>query len=421
MTINKVTYFVVISLLVVNISFGAGWRITKTLIDGADSYCLDMTTDNHYIHIASGYTFGIECAREPYFNSPDGILWGNLHYLDPGMGVAGTGTPPCLLSNQFGIHAIWRADRGPQVKHRYSPDYGINWEDWQDIGTGSNDVAVAGFSDITYSFWSDVRIINEPDNRELYFKKSEDGQNWWSYEPDPLDGAQRLTFADGISSNPSSSINNYGIHLVWADNRGNDPNNYEIWYKYSTDDGQHWSEDVPLTVNQTDSSFYPAITTYNNGVHVVFQDKRYETNQIFYKRSLDNGQNWAEEYVLADGIRPDISVDEYGLHVVYEYDGEIYYRQSSNYGNSWSDPINISTDTVYSTTAKIYTDFRGRHIAWVSMHGYGNIFTPIMYRQYDILPPGAPQNFRIKYITELKEDLVEVCLDWIGWLIPKPI
>ena len=71
------------------------------------------------------------------------------------------------------------------------------------------------------------------------------------------------------------------MHVVWYDSREWD---FEIYYKRSTDGGVNWEADTRLTNNSADS-YFPSISVYGQGVHVVWQDNRDGNAEIYYKRN----------------------------------------------------------------------------------------------------------------------------------------
>jgi hypothetical protein len=88
------------------------------------------------------------------------------------------------------------------------------------------------------------------------------------------------------------------VHVVWEDTRdGND----EIYYKRSTNNGTTWSTDTALT-NDTARSWYPSLAISDTIVHVVWSDRRDRNYEIYYKRNPrgnppsgiveDKGREW---------------------------------------------------------------------------------------------------------------------------------
>ncbi|MEO0297392.1 MAG: sialidase family protein [candidate division WOR-3 bacterium] len=142
-----------------------------------------------------------------------------------------------------------------------------------------------------YVVWSDSR----DGNYEIYFKKSPDGGNNWS--PD-----KRLTNANGVSTAPQLAIGREGqIFVVWSDKRDG---NFEIYFKYSEDYGETWSEDIRLTDNPA-SSTKPHITISpdKNSIYIVWNDKRNgDIEEVYFKRG-DIATGLKEEKVEKDKIK----------------------------------------------------------------------------------------------------------------------
>jgi hypothetical protein len=107
-----------------------------------------------------------------------------------------------------------------------------------------------------------------------------------------------------------------------------------------------WQEDVRLTNNPASSQ-----TSYNNAwcvaadgdfVHTVWYDYRDGNFEIYYKRSTDGGESWQADTRLtsdtAVSCNPTISVSGMVVHVVWNdlRDGysEIYYKHSTDEGES---------------------------------------------------------------------------------------
>ena len=70
------------------------------------------------------------------------------------------------------------------------------------------------------------------------------------------------------------------VHVVWEDERDG---NQEIYYKRSTDDGVSWGSDTRLT-NSADSSSCPSVAVTGTAVHVFWSDKRNGNFEPYHKR-----------------------------------------------------------------------------------------------------------------------------------------
>jgi hypothetical protein len=71
------------------------------------------------------------------------------------------------------------------------------------------------------------------------------------------------------------------VHIVWQDLRDG---TYEIYYKQSTDGGVNWGEDLRLT-NAIFTSQQPSVAVSDSVVHVVWFDDREMNEEIYYKRN----------------------------------------------------------------------------------------------------------------------------------------
>jgi hypothetical protein len=158
------------------------------------------------------------------------------------------------------------------------------------------------------------------------------------------------------------------IHVVWIDDRDG---NFEIYYKNSMDNGVNWIPDIRLT-NWLGESSYPSIAVDGNNVHVVWQDLRDGNWEIYYKKSIDNGINWGVDTRLTnavgDSLSPKIATNDTNIHVVW-YDGrngnyEIYYKNSTNNGITWSPDGRLTDDPNDSCAPTLGMNGSNIHIAW---------------------------------------------------------
>ena len=128
--------------------------------------------------------------------------------------------------------------------------------------------------------------------------------------------------------------------MVWYDQRDG---NQEIYYKRSVNNGLDWSSDVRLTDDPA-ASRNPSIAVRNSVVHVVWTDSRDGNYEIYYKRSDNNGINWNSDerltYASETSSYPSVACWDcpYDVHVAWT-DGrngnlEIYYKRHKCEGGS---------------------------------------------------------------------------------------
>jgi len=158
------------------------------------------------------------------------------------------------------------------------------------------------------------------------------------------------------------------IHIVWEENRDG---NYEIYYKRSFDGGNSWSQDIRLT-NDPNLSMQPSISGFGSNIHLVWLDTRDGNWEIYYKNSSDGGNSWLIDKRLTNNpsysYSPCISVSSSNIHVIWvdERDGneEIYYKKSNDGGNTWSNDFRLTNNPNTSTNPSIWSDGSNIHVVW---------------------------------------------------------
>ena len=326
-----------------------------------------------------------------------------------------------LAANGNYLHIVWTDQRNNDIEIYYirSTDGGISWEADKRLVDSLTDnqssltpsIAVSG--SFVHVVWEDSR----DGNAGLYYKRSIDhGESW---------GADvRLSENEGVSKNPSISVNGLNIHAAWEDYRDTGLFGYpEIYYKRSTDGGISWGADTRLT-NDPAESYQPSVSASGNFVHISFHDNRNgQDMDLFYKRSTDGGASWQADVRLTNGpansvchsiastgsmvhivgqdlgsqfdihyIRsadggvswgadtlmtvnsgssesPSVSVSEQLLHIVWQDNSsgnwEIFYKRSTNGGVSWEQDINITNNTSSSHYPFIAVSGMNIHTVWM--------------------------------------------------------
>jgi len=269
------------------------------------------------------------------------------------------------------LHVVWHDQRNgglfhDEIYYKRSTDGGVSW-DIEDTRL-TNDPAWSYLSSVAAS-GSNVHVVWS-DNRddtfaEIYYKRSTDGGVSWSSED------TRLTNDPALSYNPSLSASGSDVHVVWWDTRDGPD---EIYYKRSTDAGVSWDlEDTRLTDSWSESKI-PSISVSDSNVHVVWHDNRDGNYEIYYKRSTDNGNSWDSVDTRltndsAESAWPSVSVSGSNVHVVWydTRDGnyEIYYKRSTDNGSSWdSVDTRLTNDVSESIWPSVWASGQNVHTAW---------------------------------------------------------
>ncbi|MBK8550022.1 MAG: T9SS type A sorting domain-containing protein [Ignavibacteria bacterium] len=218
---------------------------------------------------------------------------------------------------------------------------------------------VASNGNIVHTVWWDNRL--DPINYEIYYKRSTDAGVSWGADI-------RLTNNTGDSQYPSVSVSGSVVHVAWQDRRDG---NFEIYYKRSTDAGVSWGADTRLT-NGVFDSWHPSVSVAGSNVNIAWQDRRDVDDEIYYKRSTDEGVSWGADVRLTNnaGVSaiPSVSASGLYIHVVWDdtRDGnaEIYYKRSTNGGESWGADTRLTNNSASSTSASVVVSDSVVHVTW---------------------------------------------------------
>ncbi len=296
---------------------------------------------------------------------------------------------PCIAISGSVVNVIWvdGRDGNDEIYYKRSPNAGTNWT--SDIRL-TNDTADSWFpsmackgSDV-YVVWEDKR--NGGMSEDIYYKYSSNGGVSWGSDV-------QLTINPAYSRYPSIAVNGSDVHVVWFDYRDN---NYEIYYKHSTDNGNSWLADTRLT-NDTASSIIASIAVNGSNIHVVWTDMRNGSEDVYYKNSNDNGVSWSKDVALTNysgnSTKPSIAINGLDINVVW-YDNrdgnvDIYYKHSDDGGNNWDADENLSNNSGSSYLPSIAISNSILHVVWFDFTD-GN--REIYYKQYDPIITTAINN-----------------------------
>lgn len=184
--------------------------------------------------------------------------------------------------------------------------------------------------------------------------------------------AKRLTWTPGNSGRPHLSINSSGIiYLFWYDSS---PGNEEIFFKKSTDSGTTFSPNRRLTWNSGDSK-NPCLAIDSNGhLHLFYDDNSSGNQEIYYKKSTDTGDTWSNPQRLTWNSRysfmpfPIIGTGN-TIFVAYSdnfsSNFELYMKSSTDTGMTWSSPQRLTWNAGKSIKPRLASDSHGNlHLVW---------------------------------------------------------
>jgi len=170
----------------------------------------------------------------------------------------------------------------------------------------------------------------------------------------------RLTLDPSDDWDPAITQTSDGrIWVAWYSFR---TGNYDVFYKIL--DGSSWSNDVQLTFD-THYDRHPSILQTSDGkIWIIWNSDRTGNEEIFYKTSSDNGMSWSDDTQLTtdpgfDGYPSIMQASDGKVWVVwtssrtptplppdptYQPSADIYYKVSSDSGQTWSEDTHLITD-----------------------------------------------------------------------------
>jgi hypothetical protein len=193
----------------------------------------------------------------------------------------------------------------------------------------------SGSNNSLHIVWRD----STPGDNEIYYRKSTNNGDSWI-------ASKRLTWTTEYSGEAwvalDSSNNPY---IVWSEEIDSSSDHYDIYFRKSTNGGNNWAARKRLTWNPDWCSLPRIILDSIDNIHVVWTQYVSQTNsEIYYKKSTNGGNTWVSSKRLTSypGYSDDviIAVDSNNrIHLVWNDDksgnDEIYYKKSTNGGTSW--------------------------------------------------------------------------------------
>jgi len=188
----------------------------------------------------------------------------------------------------------------------------------------------------------------------------------------------RISNDSVYSGYPGVAVAGPDVHITWVqgiDARGDSGD--QVYYRRSTDGGVTFEPAVQLShsIGGYYGGWFPCVITEAACVHVAWEDDREGEDQIFYRRSTDNGASWnTENPILGQLGYVNPSLAAIGTTLIcayYDFNANVvYYQRSTNNGNTWAGKVGIPTPDVSDcpclgsegdTVHMVYCDGRNNH------------------------------------------------------------
>jgi hypothetical protein len=150
----------------------------------------------------------------------------------------------------------------------------------------------------------------------------------------------------GFSSNPQITAFGTNVYVVWRDNSSG---NNDIYFSSSVDNGTTFT-DIENLSDSNGESDQPQITAVGDNVYVVWRDNSSGNNDIYFRKSSDKGNSFSIPDNLSDNngssIDPKIAVTGNNVYVIWSDDtsgnGDIYFISSADNGAVFAPMKNLS-------------------------------------------------------------------------------
>src|SRR5919112_434273 len=182
----------------------------------------------------------------------------------------------------------------------------------------------------------------------------------------------------GFSSTPQITAFGANVYVVWRDNSsGKD----QIYFKRSSDNGNSFYPTEDLS-NNNGSSTNPQITANGNNVYTVWSDTTTGNGDIYFKSSIDNGTSFASSKNLSRNLNgtahfPQLEATGNNAYVVWQDEtperGGIRFRASNDNGNNFSITRVLSQkNDVNANSPQIAVSENTVYIVWEDNSRSGN-------------------------------------------------
>ena len=279
------------------------------------------------------------------------------------------------------------SSRHPQIAAFGSNVY-VTWDDSTFTSITSPEVFIAVSTDYGNSFSAPIKISNN--NAAVAPVIAASGNNvyvsWWGVPPlgSPTGLGSEISIAvstnggssfgtpidisntPGGSTYPEIVVSGSNVYVVWQEAG-------EIFIATSTNLGSSFGTTINLS-NSAGSSGAPQISVSGNYVHVTWVDNTPGNLDAFVATSSDSGNTFGTPINLSNNInnsnRPQIAVSDSDVFVTW-YDvsagySEVFVATSSNSGNTFGAPINVSLLTGSDNAPNIGASGNNVYVIWPS-------------------------------------------------------
>jgi hypothetical protein len=260
--------------------------------------------------------------------------------------TSGTNFSPSPQIAVFGTNAYitWYDDGTSDIFFRRSTDNGATWKSIVNISNNVGDSfgpQIAALGSNVYVTWSDQTTGNS----EILFRRSTDNGATWK-------AVKNLSNNAGNSYSQQIAALGSNVDVTWNDDT---PGNFDILFRRSTDNGATWKSIVNISNNAGDS-YTPQIAVSGSNVYVTWYDFTTVKAESLLRRSTDNGATWKSIVNISNNAggsnSPQVTTVGSDVYIIWQDDtpgnDDIFLRRSADNGATWKTVKNLSANAGFS-------------------------------------------------------------------------
>ena len=170
----------------------------------------------------------------------------------------------------------------------------------------------------------------------------------------------------------ASPLSKNVLYTTWEDNS---TGNYEIYFAKNTDGGNSFGKSINLSNNRGNSIFPNIAVSTNNTIYVSWTDNtnNIRRNQnLYFAKNTDGGNSFIHPVNLVGQEVLDLPAiaasEKTNLYIIWgaNFTGNyiIHFIHSSDGGNTFSDPVNLTSRNGLSSSPQTYPAEKDLNVVW---------------------------------------------------------
>lgn len=345
-------------LVIAQISFYPTYNLSNTPGTASNSHSVFSEAGGNY------YVVWVDDGKILFKSSTDlGQTWSDNQILISSTNVCGS---PAIKSDYNYVYVACHQNPGDyEILFIYSTDFGQTWSPLQGISgmdSGSLGPQLAVSESNIFVVWEQKTSLMNNISEINFIKSSDRGISW----------------SDTLNISNSPSLHSTGVQIT---NDGNNifcswiesssPTESDIYFSKSTDLGNNWTSPVNLTNDANLQNEPYMIRNGNNELYIAYVDGM-SLSEIYLIKSTDFGETWSVPinitYNPGKSNNPCISIFDDYLYLIWSdnshtaplFDSsDVFFKWSSDNGSTWLDLSNISDNPSNSLKPRICYDING--------------------------------------------------------------